>query len=112
MSDFNPLETIDHLVEFGMSMAVAQQIIITMNHCMENMKIAGTGSSMRQSVSPNQYHIVIDNSISGPFSPTELEVLVKAKTVTPHTLMWKPGMTGWTKAVAIPEIYKIIMLNS
>lgn len=110
MNDFNPLSTIDHLVEFGMSIAVAQQMMKTMNHCVENMKVAG--SSMPQVGSIKQYHVVANNYVSGPFNLSELEVLVKAKTVTSDTLVCKPGITGWTMASTIPEINKIIMLNS
>ena len=112
MSDFNPLGNLDHLMEFGVSMAVAQQMINTMNHCIDNMKVPGVSLPQQQNAVSKKYHIVANNSVLGPFCLSEMEVLVKAKTITPETLIWMPGMVGWAKASIIPEINIILMLNS
>lgn len=42
----NSFNSIDRLLEFGMSMAVANQMINTMNYAMSNMNIAGQSSTL------------------------------------------------------------------
>ena len=54
MDNYNSFSTIDHLVEFGMGMAIAQQMVSTMNHCIGNMQIPGTGNNLNQGKSPIQ----------------------------------------------------------
>ena len=51
INDNNSFSTIDRLVEFGMGLAVAQQMVNTMNHCIGNMQIAGTGNALGQATS-------------------------------------------------------------
>ena len=41
----NNFNSIDRLVEFGMGMAVAQQMVNTMNYAMSNMKVPGVGTT-------------------------------------------------------------------
>lgn len=107
----NSFSTIDHLVEFGMGMAIAQQMVNTMNHCIGNMQIPGTGNNLNQGKSPVQYHIIVNNAVAGGFSEEELATLAKAKSLTPETMVWKPGMSGWMQAKNVPEVQKIILLN-
>ena len=42
MNDFS---SIDRLIEFGLSIAVAQQMMNTVNTCIHQMTIPGTGNS-------------------------------------------------------------------
>lgn len=111
MDDLNSFSTIDHLIEFGMGMAVAQQMVNTMNHCIGNMQIPGAGNGFQQDKSSQQYHILVNNSVAGAFSEEELQTLAKAKTLTLDTMVWKPGMSGWMQARNVPEVQKIILLN-
>ena len=46
MDDYNSFSTIDHLVEFGMGIAIAQQMVNTMNHCIGNMQVPGAGNTL------------------------------------------------------------------
>ena len=63
MDNYNSFSTIDHLVEFGMGMAIAQQMVSTMNHCIGNMQIAGTGNNLNQGKSPVLYHVLVNNAV-------------------------------------------------
>ncbi len=111
MNDNNSFSTIDHLVEFGMGMAIAQQMVNTMNHCIGNMQIPGAGNALNQSSSSTKYHVLINNAVAGPFTEDELSTLAKAKSLTPDTMVWTQGMSGWMLAKNVPEVQKLILLN-
>ena len=111
MDDYNSFSTIDHLVEFGMGIAIAQQMVNTMNHCIGNMQIPGAGNALNQGNTNSKYHILVNNAVAGGFSEEELATLARAKSLTPETMVWKPGMSGWMQAKNVPEVQKIILLN-
>lgn len=111
MNDYNSFSTIDRLVDFGMGIAIAQQMVNTMNHCIGNMQIPGTGNSFLQGKPTPKYHIQVNNAVAGGFSEEELATLAKAKSLTPDTMVWRPGMSGWMQAKNVPEVQKIILLN-
>lgn len=114
--------SIDRLVEFGMGLSLAQQMVGTMNHVMDNAKISGvnggtTGQSAVSAAStcqcvPEQWYAVIDNRQVGPLSNSEVKDLVKKGVVKDDTFMWRPGLTAWQFARNIPEINKIRLMAS
>ena len=111
MDNINSFSTIDHLVEFGMGIAIAQQMVNTMNHCISNMQIPGAGNALNQGTSSLKYHVLVNNAVAGAFTEEELSTLARAKSLTPDTMVWRPGMTGWMQAKNVPEIQKIILMN-
>ncbi len=111
MDNINSFSTIDHLVEFGMGIAVAQQMVNTMNHCISNMQIPGAGNALGQGASSPKYHVLVNNAVAGAFTEEELSTLARAKSLTPDTMVWRPGMTGWMQAKNVPEVQKIILMN-
>ena len=102
--------SINRLVEFGMSIAVAQQMVKTMNNAITNMHIPG---SMNPIQSPPQqfYYVIIEGNQAGPFSEQELARLISQKKVVKETYIWKPGMSKWEIAEKLPEILKIVALS-
>ena len=58
--------SINRLVEFGMGMAVAQQMVNTMNSAMTNMHVPGSMNPM-QTAAPQFYYAMIDSNQAGPF---------------------------------------------
>ena len=110
--------SIDRLVEFGMGLSLAQQMISTMNTVMNNTQVAGVNAGTTGQTGVNsapytagQWYVAIDNRQAGPLTPAEVERLVANGTLHDNTLMWRPGMTGWQMACNIPEINKIILLK-
>lgn len=110
--------SIDRLIEFGMGMSLAQQMITTMNSAMNNMQVAGVNAGTTgqpgSSLPPYnhlQWYAVVNNRQAGPLNDTEILKLVKANDIEDNTLMWCPGMKGWQMACNIPEINKLIILN-
>lgn len=107
--DNNSFYSIDRLVEFGMGMAMAQQIVNTMNQSMQNMYIPGTMNPMQPPM-PKQFHVVLDGQQAGPFSEQELTRLITEHKVTKDTLAWCPGMPSWQPVEKMPEVLRLVAL--
>lgn len=116
----NSFFSIDRLVEFGMSMAMAQQMVQMMNQTMQNMYIPGTMNPMQQAQPPQSasvpqplpliYYAIIDNNSVGPLSETEVLKLIASKQITKDTYVWKPGMSEWQTVERTPEVLKLVLL--
>ena len=97
----------DKLVEFGMGLTVANQIVSSMN---QNIQAINNKQSDMTGVG-EIYYVVIDNSVAGPFSLTELSRLISDRRIVKETYVWKAGMKDWTLVENVPEILKFIALN-
>ena len=102
--------SIDRLVEFGMSAAIAQQMVQSMNQNMRNMYVPGSIGSMPQPA-PAIYYVAIDGQSTGPLNEAELTRFIMQKRVNKDTLAWMPGMTAWQPIEQIPAILKVIALT-
>jgi hypothetical protein len=101
--------SINRLVEFGLGIAVAQQMVNTMNSAMHNMYIPGSMNPIQNP--PSQfYYAIIDGNQAGPFSEQELSRLINEKKIIKETYIWKPGLPKWEIAEKIPEILKLVAL--
>ena len=98
------------LVEFGLSMAVAQQMIQTMNQSLNQMQVTGTPNDTSWNHAAF-YYVMIDEKQAGPFSEQELIRLIQDKTVTKSSYIWKPGLSNWMLAEQIPEVLKLVVLS-
>lgn len=100
--------SIDHLVEFGLGVNVASQMVKMMNESMQNMHVPGAGNNI---IRPDTlYYAIIDDQQTGPFSESEVARLVSEKKISSSTYMWKPGMTSWHQVVDMPDILRLIAL--
>ena len=118
--DNNNFFSIDRLIEFGMSMAVAQQMVQTMNQTMQSMYIPGTMNPMTQAQPsqatpmpqplPQVFYVVINGNSVGPLSETEVMKLISSKQITKDTYVWKPGMSEWQTVENTPEVLKLVLL--
>jgi len=97
-------------VEFGMGIAIAQQMVKTMNHAMTNMHVPGSMNPMQP---PQQqfYYAMIEGNQAGPFSEQELSRLITEKRVVKETYIWKPGLPQWEIAEKLPEVLKLVALS-
>ena len=103
--------SIDRLVEFGMGMAVAQQMVNTMNQTMAAMHIPGAGNPIRPPEPPQRvYYAMLDGKQAGPFSETELARLVNDKKLSRETYIWHTGLAEWKTAENVPEIVRLAAL--
>jgi hypothetical protein len=104
--DNNSFFSIDRLVDFGMSMTVANQMMRTMNSIMNQTVIPGAPRSI-----PQMYYIAIKNKAIGPINEGEISQLISQKKINKDTLAWMPGMTSWNSIENIPAILKIVALT-
>lgn len=102
--------SIDRLVEFGMGMAVAQQMVKTMNESMTNMYVPGAMNPMEKS-EQKFFYAMIEGKQAGPFSEQELARLIAEKKVVKETYIWMPSLTNWKMAEQIPEVLKLVALT-
>ena len=100
---------IDRLVDFGLGMGIANQMVGVMNQYMRTMDIPGSIKSMSQPVAPI-YYVAIDKKPIGPLNDGEMAALISQKKVNKDTLAWMPGMMGWQPIENVPAILKIVAL--
>lgn len=100
----------DKLVEFGMGVAIANQMAASMNQTLNQMTIPGAGKVM-PTHSEIVYYAVLDGKQSGPYSLTELSRLIADKKVVKETYIWKPGMTQWDLVENVEEALRLIALT-
>ncbi len=117
----NDFSSLDKLVEFGLGAGIATQMMNTMNTAIARMAVPGVGinpgsaattGSQYPAVPACSYYVVADGHVTGPLSEAELTTLVSRGIVGKGTFVWMPGMAGWKLAADIPEVYKIVLLNS
>ena len=101
--------SIDRLVEIGMGMTIAQQMIKTMNESMTHMHIPGAMNSIE---SPKQlfFYAMIEGKQAGPFSEQEITRLIGESKVSKETYIWMPSLSNWKMAEQIPEVLKLVAL--
>lgn len=107
--DDNSFFSIDRLVEFGMSAAIAQQMVNSMNVAMAGMNISG--SMPKDQPAPPVYYVALEGKPVGPLNESELSQLIYQKKVNKDTLAWMPSMTGWLAIEKVPAILKIVALT-
>lgn len=109
--DSNDFFSLDRLLEFGLGMGMAQQMINTMNQSMKSMYIPGSIQSMPQQPLASIYYVAIDGQQTGPLRESELMELIRDKKVSKDTLAWMPGMATWLPIEKVPAILKLIALT-
>lgn len=102
--------SLDRLVEFGLGMGVARQMVNVMNESIQSMHTPGAQNPMQSAV-PKTYYVVIDGSPVGPLNDSELMQLIAQKRVDKNTLTWMPGMSAWKAIENVPEVLKVVALT-
>ena len=102
--------SVDRLVEFGLGMGIAQQMVGMMNQYMQSMYVPGSIQSMPKPI-PSIYYVVLDGRQAGPLNDNEITQLISQKKVNKDTLAWMPGMLAWKPIEEIPDILKIVALT-
>lgn len=108
MTDFSSL---DKLMEFGLGLGLAQQMMRTVEYSLNSMTVPGVGNGVASLPTAQQYYAIVNGAQSGPLSTNEVNQMVLMGHINVDTLMWTPGLPAWCQARDIPEVYKIILLN-
>ena len=102
--------SVDRLIEFGLSMGIAQQMVGMMNQYMQSMYVPGSIQAMPKPM-PQIYYVAIEGQQVGPLNDSELSQMVYHKQITKDSLGWVPGMSDWKPIEQIPAILKVVALT-
>jgi hypothetical protein len=103
--------SVDKLVEFGLSLAISQQMVASMNQSIKNAIVPGAMDTMQTNAATELFYFAIESQQAGPFSGRETIELLQQGKINKDTLAWKPGMNAWNKIAEIPEILKFVALT-
>ena len=114
--------SVDRLVEFGLGMAVAQQMVGVMNRAMQGMYIPGSIQAMPPANPaaaptlappplPATYYVAVEGRQVGPLGETDLCTLIKNGQVTKDTLCWHPGLAAWQPVERTPAVLRLVALT-
>ena len=105
--------SIDRLIEFGMGMAIAQQMVESMNNAFQNMSTPGVDAMNQSKAALNDqfYYAMIKDKQVGPLSSKDLCDLINKKEIVSETYLWNPSFTGWKMADQIPEIVRLVAMT-
>lgn len=125
MTDFSSL---DKLMEFGLGLGIATQMMNTMNTTIARTAMPGVAinpgvypaadlrngqcENAQEAVPQPEYYIVHDEKVAGPFSEHQLDELIRKGIVGKKTFCWMPGQPQWNLAENIPQVNKLLLLNS
>lgn len=102
--------SMDKLVAFGMSTAVAMQMAKSMNQALDGMQIPGAGTPAKHEEQPF-FYVVKDGKAEEPFSKADLSQMIHNREIVKETYVWKPGMKDWDLAGNEPEILELVALT-
>ncbi len=107
--DNDSFYSLDRLIEFGLGINMANQMIKVMNDSLQQMYVPGADSPIRQQSS--LFYVIVDGKQVGPLSESEMARLVTQNKVDASTYVWKPGMSSWKIASEVPEVLRIVALT-
>lgn len=103
MCEHSNFFSVENLVELGISMSLARQMVSCFN---ENMAIVMTPPDY----TIRNVHISMDGKDVGPLDEKDIIRLLGNHKLSAKTLAWMPGMPKWLPIEQIPPILKIIAL--
>jgi len=109
--DASSFYSMDKLVAFGMSTAVANQMTASMNASLTQTRIPGADNAMNQVDGRDIYFVAMNDISSGPYSAIELARLIADGKVVKETYVWKPGMTKWDLVENMNEVLGLVALT-
>lgn len=103
--------SIERLVEFGLGMGIAQQMVQSMNHALQNTHLPGTMNPVQGPLRGNQsFFVILDGKQAGPLNEAEMTRLIADGRVSKESHVWKPGMANWQRCEEVPEVLRLVAL--
>ncbi len=110
MSDDNNFNSIERMMEFGMSMSVAQQMMQTMNHAMSQMQTPQFKNVNVPVPVAKQFYALVNEMPQGPFTESELTSHIMAGSVQKSTMVWFQPMPSWMPAEQVIDVNKLFAM--
>lgn len=110
MSDDNNFNSIERMMEFGMSMSVAQQMMQTMNHAMSQMQTPQFKNVNVPVPTAKQFYALVNDIPQGPFTESELTSHIMAGSVQKSTMVWFQPMPSWMPAEQVIDVNKLFAM--
>lgn len=104
MNDVN-FNSVNRLIEFGLGISAAQQMIQMMNATVQNTNMPG--QSIPQP-SNKEWYIVKEGKPTGPILEKEIKQLLLSHMLTKDDLVWSLGMNEWKQVKDVPDILRMI----
>lgn len=98
---FNPAAMMASMAVGGV---VGQNIAGAMGTAMSGMNQPMQNSMTHPPIPVVAYHIAVNGQATGPFDMTTLTQMANTGQMTTDSLVWKNGMTQWTKADTVDEL--------
>lgn len=111
MNQDNGLFSVDRLVEFGLGMAMAQQMVQMFNQTISamNTQVPVYGQGTIQQNSPI-FYVGIDGKPVGPLHEYDIVQFYQTGKINKESLAWMPGMAQWQRIEEVPAILKVIAM--
>lgn len=88
----------------GMGFAMAQQMGQMFNQQHQQNQHQQNNQTPPPIPGPVQFFLALNGQQQGPYSVPNLQQMVQQGTFTRDTLVWKQGMSAWTKAAEVAEL--------
>ena len=100
--------SVERLVEFGLGLSVANQMIATMNQAIGSMTVPGAQMPMGGQTAA--YFVVVDGAQAGPYNEHQLAMLIESGKLIEQSLVWRSGLSAWMAASNVPDVNKLFLL--
>lgn len=102
---FNPAAMMAGMALGG---AVGQNMAGMMNNMMSGMNQQSVPGAVPPPVPVTAYHVAVNGQPTGPFDLATLSQMATVGQLTKSSLVWKPGMTEWSKAETVEELNEVL----
>jgi membrane protease subunit (stomatin/prohibitin family) len=91
-------------MQLGLGMAVAAQVAKSLGAAFSAGDMGAVPPPLPGDAPQAAYHVALNGKPQGPFPPATLASMAAASSIDAHTLVWRPGLTGWGAAGAQADL--------
>ena len=106
------------MVGMAVGSTLGRHMASTMNNVMNDMQ-TGAPAPGQGNTPPGipskpvvQYNVVVNGQTIGPFDMNILAQMIQSAQITPQTLVWKQGMSGWAAANTVIDFQALFSHNA
>ncbi len=100
MSDSHDYSALERLMEFGLGVGIAQQMVGTMNQVIQHTVRVGSPEAFR-AADQQAFYVVVNGAVAGPWSRQQVQSALLTGTLARDTFVWTPGMAQWARSADV-----------